>query len=239
MKPIVITEEQVFNYIRCPLHYDTVYNKKIVLEKEKTFYGLLKKLATKFLTLLSSGKVMTSSSLKSAWDKIYEQNQDVIPQNRMLEGLDLLMKMYRWAEKVELRVVDQKIPYSIGIDSRIGRIDFRGHIDCVAADKDNDLYLLVLDFGNRMPNQTFLDMKVKFSLDSLALNRVYNKWAGIKVHYVKGDKDFYTVRKQEDYNRVETAISNIAYSIQQNIFYPRESVFCSSCDMSNFCRAWP
>ena len=183
---------------------------------------------------------MPTSSIKSAWDRICEKNPDIITPQKGLDGLGQLMKMYRWAEKVQLRVVDHHIPYSIGIDTRVGRVDFRGHINCIAADNNNEIYLLDLDFSNRLPNQIFLDTKLKYTLDSLALNKVYNKWAaGIKIHHVKNDKDFFSIRKQEDFNRLETAISNIVYSVQQDIFYPRESAFCSSCDMMDFCRAWP
>lgn len=238
-QPIVFTEEQFFHYVHCPIHYDTIYNKKFSPAKNINMNALLCRVAKSFYTRLLEGAVMPTSEIKKRWDKLCEQNQDIITPQKGLDGLGQLMKMYTWAEKVQLRIVDQDIPYSMLLHGKDGMlIDFRGHIDTIAMDKDNKLYILVLDFGNRYPQQSYIDMKMKFSLDSLAFDKVYNKIAGIKVHHVKNDKDFYSLRKKEDYARIEKAIGNVVFAVKNELFYPRETVFCTSCDLIHFCKAW-
>lgn len=182
---------------------------------------------------------MSTGEIKQRWDKCCENNPELITPQKCLDGLGLLMKMYRWAEKVQLRIIDQQMPYSIGIPSKDGgRIDFRGTIDTVAADTENNLYLLAMDYSKRYPEQSYLDMKLKFTLDSLALNTIYNKQVGIKIHHVKNEKDFYTMRKEDDFVRARISIANTVFAIDNDIFYPRETNFCTSCDLLHFCRAW-
>ena len=239
MKKTIFTEEELFHYLKCPIHYDTIYNKQFSPSTQPNMRTLLDGVKKNFYTQLMLGKVMPTSEIKRRWDKACEMNPDIITQQKCLDGLGLLMKMYRWAEDMQLRIIDQDIPYSIGIDGKNGeRIDFRGHIDTVAADKENEVYLLAMDFANRYPVQSYLDMKLKFSLDSYALNTIYNKQAGIKVHHVKNNKDFYSIRKEEDYVRAKTAIANVVFAVHNKIFYPRETTFCTSCDLLHFCKAW-
>ena len=235
----ILTEDEFFHYLKCPIHYDTIYNKKFSPEQLPTMRSLLEKVTKYFFTNLMQGKVPTTNEIKRRWDKQCELHPDIITAQKTLDGLGLLMKMYRWAEEVELRIIDQQIPYVIGVDDLEGeRFEFRGHIDTVAADKENELYLLSMDYSNRYPMQSYLDMKLKFSLDSFALNALYNKSAGIKIHYVKNHKDFYTMRKEDDYIRAKKALANVFYAIEHDIFYPRETAFCTSCDLIHFCRAW-
>lgn len=234
-----LTEDEFFQYIRCPLHYDSVYRKKFSPTANTTMNTLLAKVAAAFYSRLMNGNVMTTGQLKQKWDRICEEHDDYITPQRCLDGIALIMKLYNWAADIELRIADRNVPYVVGIQGAHGTTEFSGHIDTIAVDKDNSFYLLVTDFSNRYPNQSILDTKLKFSMDSYAFRAMYHKWAGIKVHHVKSAKDFFTSRRKEDDLRLTTSIDNVAWSIHNKIFYPRESAFCSSCDLVNFCRAWP
>lgn len=234
-----LTEDEFFQYIRCPLHYDSVYRKRFSPACEPTMNTLLGKAAASFYSNLMNGTVMTTGQLKQKWDRICEENADYVTPQRCLDGIALIMKLYRWAAEVELRIADRSVPYVVGIKGSHGTTEFSGHIDTVAIDRDNSFYLLVTEFGSRYPSQSILDTKLKLSMDSYAFRTMYQKWAGIKVHHVKSNKDFFTSRRLEDDMRLFASVDGVAWSIHNGIFYPRESAFCASCDLVNFCRGWP
>ena len=234
------TEEEFFHYIRCPIHYDTIYRRRFSPTAQITLASCLQRVERRFYASIIDLNLMTTGQIKKCWDGICEKNQDSLTPQKCIDGFGQLMKMYRWAEKEELIVIDQSVPYTIGIPAKNGRrIEFSGHIDTIAVDKKKQPYLLWMDFSNRYPLQSFLDMKLKITLDIMGMYEVYNRQVGAKIHHVKHDKDFFTFRKEEDFNRVKTSIANVVFAIENNVFYPRESTFCTSCDMLNYCRAWP
>ena len=237
-----ITENQLFDYIKCPLRYDAQYNLDIVAQNQPSVNSLIGKVGNAFLAKLMNGEIMPTHILKRRWDKICEENQDIISQKSCLGGMSKLLNMYRWAEDNQLMVADMNIPFAYTIPSH--QIQVAGQIAeaLVPNSKDKKKYeLLVLDFSDRYPDQSILDMKIKYTLDWEACRlRVSNRFelGGIHVHHVKGDKDFYTFRTKEDVTRLNQGIINICRGIQNKVFYPRESVMCSQCEMKLYCRAW-
>lgn len=233
-----ITQEELEKYSNCPIRYDIIHNKKFNIGKNPSVNELLHTVFKAFCSGLMNGKVMTTGQIKSKWDRQCEMNKDIISPQKAIEGLGQLMKMYRWAEREELKVLDMNVPYSVIVPGRNDtRIDIRGHIDLVAAHK-NEPCILFADFSNRYPDQMILDMRLKYTLQSYAFTQVYGKWAGIKIHNIKNDKDFYTTRKKDDYDRLLKSVENIAFSIENQIYYPRETAFCRNCELMAFCRAW-
>lgn len=237
-----ITETQLFNYIKCPLRYDAQYNLGITTQNHPSVNELLSKVANAFLIKLMNGEIMPTHLLKRRWDKVCEENQDIISSRSCIGGLSKLLNMYRWAEDKQLIVADMNMPFAYTIVSH--QIQVMGQITeaLVPNPKDKAKFeLLILDFSDRYPDQAILDTKMKYTLDWEACRqRVGNRLelCGIHVHHVKNNKDFYTFRTKEDVTRLNQSIIGICRGIQNNIFYPRESVMCSQCDMKMYCRAW-
>lgn len=235
-----LTEEQLFNFMRCPIRYDAIWNKHLITAKEDTTTALLRKETNHFLIQLMNGKVMSTESLKNRWDRACEGSPSMTPQ-RNLEGFDKLMRMYRWAADEQLVVGDINIPYTLPFwsDSLGGAFDFQGQIACIAMGAHaKKPCLLYLDYDNRLPDQAFIDMKLKYTLDAWAARKLTGKKLGTKIHHVKSGKDFFTMREIMDFQRMATVITNVMESIHLSLYYPRESVMCKQCDMLNFCRVW-
>lgn len=235
-----LTEEELFDFIRCPIRYDAIRNKRIITGQEDSMPRYLEKVAHWFFLQLMNGVVPATSKLKQKWDKLCEQHSDYITPQKNLEGVDKLMKLFRWAEDEQLVVGDTDIPYEYAIKDERGVVSFRGEIGTVAQalKRSPKPFLLYLDFGNKYPDQAMLDMKLKYTLDSYAIAELSNKCLGIKIHHVKSGNDFYTMRQAQDYERMKKVVANVARSIQQKLYYPRENVMCANCDMENFCRIW-
>lgn len=234
----ILTEKQLFDYIKCPILYDSIHNKQIFYCDKSSFNELLNKVSSFFYLNLLNSNVVSFDVLKNKWDSICLAN-NLTPQ-KTLEGIDLINKMYRWAKNEELRILDLNSPYKFTLKfDDAGIITFKGEMSAIAIGKKNKLpYMLITDFANRYPNQVLLDMKLKYTLDSYAFKQIYNKDIGIKLHYVKDNKDFFTLRIDDDFNRLINTIKNVTISINNKLFYPRESIFCRTCGFLNFCKVW-
>ena len=236
------TETRLFDYIKCPLRYDAQYNLGIVTRNHLTINSLLGDVANAFLVKLMNGEIMPTHILKRRWDRLCEENQDIISPKTCLGGMSKLLNLYRWAENQQLIVADMNIPFAYTIASH--QIQVMGQISeaLVPNQKDEKKYeLLVLNFSDRYPDQSVLDIKMKYTLDWEACRqRVSSRFelGGIRIHHVKSGKDFYTFRTKEDVIRLNQSIIGICTGIKNKIFYPRESVMCSGCDMKLYCRAW-
>ena len=233
-----LTETQIFDYIKCPLRYDSQYNLKIVPENHPSFAQLLNVATSAFLLSLMSNKVMSTGLLKRKWDIICEEHQDITSPQTCLDGLTALINMYRWAENEQLIVSDLKIPFTYaGVPNLFVTGEIEGAIVPV---KRKSFEILYLDYGYKYPDQALIDTKLKYTMDWVAFKTLYPKQrlAGIRIHHVKSAKDWYTVRAKEDFLRLREAVRNIAVSIKNRLFYPRENVMCSSCDMKLYCRVW-
>ena len=233
-----LTENQLFNYIKCPIHYDTTYNKKFTLPEKPTMNLLLKKIWNLFCINLVNGTVLSKAVLKNKWDIVCEKNPDIITESKCLAGLGALMKMYAWAEQEELRIADINIPYNISFNRGRDSVNINGEIGAVAINAKNNLSLIDIDFNDRLTNQSMIDMKLKYTMDIYAMKALYNKDVGIRIHNIKHNKDWYSIRIPEDMERLKHTVLNVGYCINSKMFYPRESVFCLNCELLHYCKAW-
>ena len=238
---IKFTEKQLYEYIRCPAYYDLVNGKKIAPEQRPSITSLLEKIGNAFMLNLMNGTVLTQDQIKKRWDTVCEDNSDRINPNKCMEGISLLMKMYLWAESEEIRIADIQTPYTITFKNMTNLnelIDISGEMSAIAFNKKEQCEFLILDFSNRFPDQNLLDMKLKYTLDCYGFLKLYQKSIGVHIHHVKSGKDLFTYRIKDDFLRLNAAVTNIATSIKERLFYPRESVLCTNCELKNFCKGW-
>lgn len=236
---MVINEQQLFDYITCPAMYDVKHNKHIQIGETVSTAKLLNKVAKYFYVNLLNGKVPSSNDLKKKWDSVCNQYIDYVDSKKSLEGMGLIMKLLQWAGSEEIIVVDIDSPYRLMFKSNIGPIELIGDMGAILSLPNNKYELLITDFSNKIPDQTIVDMKLKYTLDSYAFQGVYNRQVdGIRVRNVKNAKDFLTFRSQDDYRRLEQTVANVATCISQNLYYPRESIMCASCNAKEYCKVW-
>lgn len=235
MTIINITDKQLFDYITCPAYYDMKYNKGIKTEEKVTMQKLLDKVTRYFFTNLLNKRICTMDELKRKWDKVCEQNKDFINSKRNLEGMNYIINFARWAANNNIVLADFESDYTI----RVGDTSVKGTLGPVAALPGRKCELLSPRFSSREPEQNDIDKKLKYTLDCLAFKEAYNhSISAVKVIHHKNNKEFITNRTQLDYDRLTSTINGVANGIQAKAFYPRESVFCSNCDLKLYCKYW-
>lgn len=224
--------------MKCPVYFDGIYNRHLSAFENISVPLLLNKVAKFFYANLMNGDVVSTSKIKSIWDRYCKKYPDYITPQKCLDGLNLLMKLYQWAKKNELIIAGMSTSYRLFFHGSKIDIGYNGSIETVAMQKNGKLEILVTDFHNKMPDQYLLDMKLKFTLDSLGYSMTHGENIGVHIHHVNTDKDFFTFRGRDDIKRAKNVVENIAYCIHNKIFYPHENVFCVGCDMKHFCRGW-
>lgn len=230
-----ITDEQLFDYITCPAYYDMKYNKNIPTQGQPTMQKLLDKVSRYFFSNLLNKKVCTMDELKKKWDKTCEQNKEYINSRKNLEGMNYIINFARWAADNKVVLVDFESDYTVIVDD----IQVQGTIGPVAALPGRKCELISSRFSNREPEQTDIDKKLKYTLDCLAFKQAYNHdISAIKVIHFKNGKELTTNRTQLDYDRLLSTIRGVANGIGSDSYYPRESVFCSQCEMKLYCKYW-
>lgn len=229
-----ITEHQLFDYIYCPTKYHIKYCMGIDLKEEVSLAKLLKQVTNYFFINLNNGTIPSYNQVKKKWDVIAEKNE--LDGQKVLQGWGYLMKFMQWAETNKIIVGDVESAYTIKIDNNIL---VHGNIETILVTPQRKIELLNVVYNTRLPDQIDIDMKLKYTLDYLGFKSIYNKNADIiKVHSVKHNTTFLTTRTEPDITRIEDTIRSVAKSIDNNLFYPRESSFCSTCAAKQYCKYW-
>jgi len=233
---VQITEQQLFDYISCPVKYDIKYNKGINIAEPISMNIILNKIFNFFSINLLNQTVLTPNQLKNKWDSICNLYPNYIDTKKNLTGLDYILRMYNWAKKNEITVLDIDTNYSITVDD----IELQGCISApIIAAPNKSLELLFMNFGNKIPSPYINNMKLIYTLYMYAFKYIYNKEIiGSKIYFVKGDKVFKTTRSKNDFLRLEDTIRGVASGIRNNAFYPRENILCDVCKAKEYCKFW-
>lgn len=230
-----LTEQQLFEYIFCPARYDIKFNKKIDIEEHISMPILLNKVSRYFFVNLLNGKIPSIQELKSKWDSICTANLERVDAKTNIEGWGLIINMINWASRNKIVVLDMDTMYNISI----GDVELSGQMGTILAAGNNKMELFVPNFSNKTPDQTEVDMKLKYTVDMYAFEKTYNReLQGIHIKTFKNDKDLYSYRTHPDFIRLEDTITGVANGIKANAFYPRENVLCGSCRAREYCKYW-
>ena len=235
---MTLTEEEFFTYMNCPVKYDGIYNKKIIPPKQLSMQSLLSSVAKRFYIKLMNGTVMTTSQLKNTWDKLCEQSGEWMTPKKAIRGINEIMKLYNWAKGEQLQIADIGTPFNIPVKCDTGAINFSGEIPALSFMPNKKLEILITDFGRNIPDRFFMDMNLKYSIYIYAVLNGAGKDAGLHVHHVASNKDFYVYRTRNDFIRFKDAIRNVYKGITSKLFYPHENTYCVSCELKGFCRGW-
>ena len=237
-RDVVLTEKQIWNYMLCPAHFEMA-QRKIVPEESPTLSYYINIIAKQFFVNLMDGVILTPDKLKKKWDIICQKNLDFLVHKKCIAGYAAISKMYSWAERVQLRILDVSVPYNILFRGRENQlITVKGEIPVIGINRGNKAEILKLDFGDKHTSQVRTDMNLKFTLQSLAYRKQTGRDIGIHVRNLKYEENIFSFRTEEDYKRLNRTIADISYSIEKELFYPREGLGCVTCNVAGACRVW-
>lgn len=235
-----ITEQQLHDYMSCPIYYNLRYNNRHAINKAVTMNSLLNQIVSGFCLKLMDREIMSLYDIKRKWDMLCSAHPDVIDSRKCVEGMMLLTKFYNWAAEQQLMVADVGGSYAVQfkVDSEIAELT--GTMGIIGVTKTGAAEELIVNFSSKTPDQAQLDLSLKTSLTHIAADHAYKTTlVGTKVFHVKTGKVFYTTRdSSSEWKRIGIIVTNISKAIKNGIWYPHESPLCVSCRVKDFCRMW-
>lgn len=231
-----ITEQQLFDYMFCPVKYYLKYKSKIVVQEEVTVNKLLTQITKYFYNTVANGKLPSLKQMQNKLDSLCEANKDIITPKKSIEMWGQVYNFYNWACDNKIAVIDTDTKYAITLGEHI----VEGTMSPIAITPNQKLELLLINFSTRVPDQIEIDTKTKYTLDMMAFNKANSDMQidAVRIHLLKQNRDLYTTRNINDYERLNSTVNNIAKSIQNELYYPKETHMCTSCNYRNYCRAW-
>lgn len=232
-----LTEDQLFDYLFCPVYYGIRFNSKIKVERAVTMPKLVQRVINAFCMKLMNGEVMRMDIMKRKWDMLCKENPIVMTPEKIREGYSHLNRFYLWAAKNELRIATMGDPYVIRQKIGADYLEYHGSLGLVMVNQHNQPENLKFWFATRLPDQADLDLALKTTLDHVGFQSLYKTpLLGTRVHHLRKDKEFYTVREPKiAEERVLSVTRNVFKAIKNNIWYPHETLMCQTCQVRDFC----
>lgn len=226
-----ISEQMLFNYLKCPLIYDFAQKgiKSNTTSFNKLVYSVVKNL---YLSTLEE-TYRSINPLQRKWDKIAPENN--LNQKKALEGWGCIINAYNYITHSNIRFSDVDASYEIEIPGT--KVLLRGQLDPFI-DKGTHIEILISHFNKKHPEQGDINKRLKHTIDAYAIKQMYGKDVIIKYKNFVTGIETCTTRSTRDFNRLSLILKNVATALENDVFYPSETIICNNCDYVELCGKW-
>lgn len=233
---VVITEQQLYDYMKCPLLFYLKHKTKMDIPEHITLHKHITTVMKYFLTRLNAGTISTLKELQRKWDGICRANQDTIDSKQNIVGWERIVKFAQWAQKNQIVVGDINVPYRINVQNVV----LVGTIEQILVDPNTrKTEVFFPNFTDRDFTQYSLDTNLKYTIDAYAFKILFKEpISGVHVYSAKHDRSTYSYRGEKDFAKLKNTIYSIGNCILNDYFYGRESVLCESCPGKAYCKYW-
>lgn len=241
---IDLTEQQFFDYIRCPALYDMKYNHKLLINKPVTIKDILQKATLAYYNLTiqrvqNNESPVSFRALTTKYESFFKPYKDIINRNDYTKGLIALQNFFNYMKSIELAVFNINSAYKITHKD----VSLQGILNPIAVNQKKQLEFLIMNYSNRTPDILEGELKLKYTIDQLAFNKSNRDLQvnGLRIHTVKNvkkDTDLLISKNDNDFNRFYSTLYNVGQAIQNNIYFVRDDHMCSSCLYKHQCKAW-
>jgi hypothetical protein len=233
-----ISERDLLNYIKCPLYYQIEATGQNL--KRDTYNSLIHDVANEYINRVGAipllGEFNHEKYLKKKWDNVCLTNQHLITPKQTIQGWGCLYRLIELLTNPYITVLDTEMTYKI---EPIGsKHSLQGHLDPII--KQGDFYTtLVISFSDKLPESYVMDMNLKHTIDSYALNQLIPGIQHVTTYYsLKSGQEKDTLRFDSHHKRLESILNTVGDCIEQQLIYPRNSYSCSTCNLRGLCDRW-
>lgn len=229
---MAIREEELLNYISCPIKY--LMSKNGYDLKKKSYNNFLHEMFSYMMGiyLYENGNKLEEKA-KKKWDSICIQNKDIITPKNVIEGWGIIYKIYEYIIYNKPKIIDLDVPYEINVNNSL----LTGQLN-ILIDKGQQVEVLIPSFSNKMPEAYVIDSDLKNTIDSLAIRTLYNKEAVFTYYNFAYGKCRYSLRSRKDHAKLETIVSNVSVALENDVIYPSSGYHCNTCLGKSFCNRW-
>ncbi len=196
-KVLMLRDEEVLDYIKCPNYFYLKYMSKIPLDNTPTYRDLIDQVINTYMYNLMDGKVMSYKMIKNMWDKLANKYPTVLTDKKVLDGFSLINQVDRYCYNNKVIIADVDSTYQINFKNNI---ILRGKIGIIRYNGDK-LELFVIDTSQKQPDTFLLDMSLKYTMIMYGIKETSEyPLDGIHIYHVKSGREFYSSRTQKDFD---------------------------------------
>jgi chemotaxis protein histidine kinase CheA len=153
-----------------------------------------------------------------------------------LEGTSMVINFYRQNQfkKVLPIAVDYSFNIPVGNHNLVDSLEL---IRQVKDPQDGDI-VEVVDFktSDYKPDIFTTTHDLRLTIQVYAYRKLFNvKEQRILYHFLKGGKEIYSFRDDDEMRRLELTINGVATAIESGLFYPHYSFLCNACPLRMEC----
>lgn len=237
---MLITKEQLYSYINCPLKYNFEYNMKMAssIKSEDEIYKRCLLLCIKsFYYSLLDGKFITPHELKIKWGSVWS-NETIgmdISKDYNKKALNTLIEFHNWAKDNCGIPIDIDREYMINI----GDNKLYGKVNIIRQKFDKTIDIINFKTWENIPESFTIDTDMELTIDTIAFNAIYESTPDSESIYIlKIGKEIMTRRVDDDIKRFTIIFNSVCKSIENEIYFPRWNYSCKKCEHQNRCRLW-
>lgn len=229
-----IKEEDLFNFIQCPVKYKINNNGYDVYKKtyNKFLHEIYNYIAS-YICFHNTEKVVDKA--QEEWTKMYINNQVIISEKRYLEGIGFITRIINYFLSEKMEIIDANSPYHIEFEGTgyalAGKIPMVGKAG-------SQLIYIDPSFSRTATDRYIIDSNLHYTIYSKALSDNYNMPVIIKNRNFKINTEQFALRNEIHYQRLETIVCNVGKAMENDIAYPNMGYHCSTCDARGICSMW-
>lgn len=246
-----ITYKMMRYYMECPMKYHLIYDHGVEREpplKEKFDDCIHSTILYYYYSLLNDNQV-TQEKLKQKWGSLWFKDKDandlVLREEHWkwsdirkleFEGVSMMINFYRQNQfkKVLPIAVDYSFKIPVGEHFLVDNLELIRQVN----DPLEGNIVEVVDFktSDYKPDMFTATHDMKLTMQVYAYRKLFNvREQRILYHFLRGGKEIYSYRDEDEMKRFEATIIGVATSIENKVFYPHYSFMCSNCPLRMDC----
>jgi putative RecB family exonuclease len=261
-----ISYTAIFVYLSCSLKFKFMYVEKRPHERisSSLFLGtsIHRSIARYYRSLKTNGNIEPLSVLEDLFEESIRMDLDRVeipviykkeapdPESLTKMGKSLLKTFHESVDLREMEIVAVELPFTANLYTETGQAtEFKliGIVDLLLRNKEGELIAVENKTASKPKSQSTIDEDLQFTSYSylLAANKFVLPTASVHcrmdvLRKLKNPKlEFYeTVRTAQDRRKFAKIANAVLAGIENKVFIPTKSYFCSDCQFSKACESW-
>ncbi|HLO11194.1 MAG TPA: hypothetical protein VK190_02935 [Pseudoneobacillus sp.] len=238
---MILTVQQVQDYIKCPMLYKYRYVDEIYLYSEDELFRMaIKQVVDQMYYSLLDGIVPDKAFVKykwgDAWDLQIDKNKIMwmpydTKRRLQMRGLDIVLGIQEYVSKVK--------PYPISINDiygiQVGSHRIETDMSYVQEVK-GEIGLIEYVVNDYIPDDTSLINNLPITAKAMIFEDVFKtRLKRMSYFSTKNNTLYPTWRNKSDFTELKQTVSMIAHCVNHKIFYKQYSEACRTCPYYKYC----
>jgi CRISPR/Cas system-associated exonuclease Cas4 (RecB family) len=251
-----ISCEQLYDYLDCPLKFSIKHVAKLDLDNNINiaFSKTVHEVIYNFWYRILDNKPMSEVDIYNKWASTWATRSEFDINEHMIaskashtneiaklgqRGATMIHNFYKDASK------NIGIPLAINQDFEvpIGQHILSGKFELVREVIEQERRRIeITDYrtGQTSPDQFTLDNDLYLTVQVYAFRKLFEAHErDVFYYFLKDDKKIKVKRNLHDFARLSRMVDFIVTSIENRVYYPRQSFQCKQCMYKSICENWP